>query len=309
MSTLVNTSQHKIPSRDGFILSATLLEPKSLKGCIQLNSATGVKKEFYLNFAKYLADEGYAVLLFDYRGIGESRPASLKGFKALNHEWGMKDMAATLDWLDNRFPSHKKYFIGHSAGGQQIGFMDNHHKINKAISVSSSTGYWAWLQSPYRYFTLWVWYVLAPIFTSTIGYLPSSWFKLGEDLPKGVANEWRSWCLSKNYFGKYLGKTISQHFFDQVKTPIHFLYPADDTIATDRTVESLKNFYSASPTTIEKIHPVDYGLKKIGHFGFFSRASKETLWPKTIKYFEHSPNIPRQVTRGAGTPEYVSYRD
>lgn len=34
---------------------------------------TGIKKEFYLNFSRYLCEAGFAVCLFDYRGIGESR--------------------------------------------------------------------------------------------------------------------------------------------------------------------------------------------------------------------------------------------
>src|SRR5690349_14184972 len=156
MSSITITN-HSISATDGFNLDAILFEPTSPKACIQVNSATGVKKEFYKNFAEYLASNNYAVVIFDYRGIGKSRPQSLRGFTALNHEWGQKDMAAVLDWLDDRCPSLKKYFVGHSAGGQQMGFMDNHHKISKAISISSSTGYWWWLSSPYKYFTLFVW--------------------------------------------------------------------------------------------------------------------------------------------------------
>ncbi len=286
MDKSVSITSHSIPSRDGFMLDAILFEPLRPKACIQINSATGVKKEFYKNFAEYLASNDYAVLIFDYRGIGKSRPKSLRGFDAFNHEWGQKDMAAVLDWLDHRYSNLKKYFIGHSAGGQQIGFMDNHHKVSKAISISSSTGYWRWLSSPYKYFTLLVWYVLVPCTVYTLGYLPSSWFRLGEDLPKAVAWEWRSWCLKQDYYGSFLGKTISKFYFEQVQFPILFLYPSDDTIATNRTVKSLRSFYRNAPTTVEKLNPRDFDLKKIGHFGLFSRASKEALWPKVVRYFE-----------------------
>lgn len=285
MHNQLSITSYSIPARDGFILDATLFEPEAPKACVQINPATGVKKEFYTNFATYLAEQGYAVLIFDYRGIGKSRPKSLRGFKARNHEWGQKDMAAVLDWFDHRYPHLKKYFIGHSAGGQQLGFMDNHHKVAKAISISSSTGYWQWLSSPYKYFTLLVWYVLVPGTVHTLGYVPSSWFGLGEDLPKGVALEWRSWCLKKDYYRDFLGKTIEKFFFDDIKFPIHFLFPSDDNIATDRSVESLKSFYRNALTTVEKLNPKDIGRKSIGHFGFFSRASRETLWPRVTAYF------------------------
>jgi predicted alpha/beta hydrolase len=176
-----------------------------------------------------------------------------------------------------------KFLIGHSAGGQQFGFMDNHHRISKAVFISTSTGYWKWLSSPYKYFTLFIWYGLAPTLNTTVGYLPASWFGLGEDLPKGVANEWRNWCLNELYFGKYFGDTIHVNFFNEIKSPIHFIYPEDDTIATDKTVESLKYFYSNAPITTDKIFLKEYKLKQVGHLGFFSRKVREQLWAKAIQ--------------------------
>jgi len=282
---MTRSESFTILSRDQFPLAATLVyshgEPR---GCVQINSATGVKKEIYTHFAVYLAEQGYHVLLFDYRGIGGSRPTSLRGFQAHNHEWGAKDMAAAVDWLHQQFPSLPIYAVGHSAGGQQLGFMDNHHKFKKMLAVSSSTGYWKHLASPYKYFTLFVWYGLEPVMNNTLGYLPASWFKLGEDLPKGVAKEWRRWCLSDSYYGQYLNGSLP-NFFEQVKIPIHFVYPEDDTIATERSVEGLRRFYVNSPTSVQRLLLREYGMNEIGHFGFFSRKSREKLWPEALRFF------------------------
>jgi len=275
----------QLPSRDGLLLDALLLESNAkVKGVVQLAGGTGIKKEFYLNFARYLQEQGYHTLLFDYRGIGGSKPQSLRGFEAKNHEWGQKDMAGVLDWLDDRYPSLPKFLVGHSAGGQQLGMMDNHHKFSKALLISSSTGYWKWIASPYKYFTLFVWQGLTPLMLNTVGYLPASWFRLGEDLPKGVAAEWRSWCLNATYFGKYFGTVIQKQFYSEVKIPIHFLYPEDDLIATDKTVASLRGFYTSAKTTTEKIILRDHHSQKVGHLGFFSRKSKERLWGKAVTY-------------------------
>lgn len=282
-------SKIKIPSRDGLLLDSVLLEAESIpKGVVQLAGGTGIKKEFYLNFARYLSEQGYHVLLFDYRGIGGSKPKSLVGFKALNHEWGQKDMAAILDWLTQRYNDLPKFLIGHSAGGQQLGMMDNHHQFTKALLISSSIGYWKWLASPYKYFTLFIWQGLAPVLLSTVGYLPASWFGLGEDLPKGVAAEWRSWCMNQQYFGKYFGTTIQKQFYSEVKIPLHFLFPEDDTIATDRTVKALKDFYTQASCSVEKIILKEHDLQRVGHLGFFSRKAQDKLWNKAVTFLTNT---------------------
>ena len=119
---------------------------------------------------------------------------------------------------------------------------------------------------------------------SIVGYFPASWFGLGEDLPKGVASEWGGWCLNKNYFGKYFGTTIQQQFYNKVKIPIHFIYPEDDTIATDRTVEALKDFYTQATCSVEKLILREHDLHTIGHLGFFSRKVKDKLWTRAVAY-------------------------
>jgi predicted alpha/beta hydrolase len=277
----------QIPSRDGILLGSLLFEGEGLvKGVIQIAGGTGIKKEFYFHFASYLRDNQYHVILFDYRGIGESRPGSLLDYEANLHDWGQKDMTAVLDWLEKKYPSLPKYLIGHSAGGQQIGFMDNHDKFSKAFLVSTASGYWNWLTSPYKYLTLFIWYILTPITTATIGYLPASWFGLGEDLPKGIANEWRSWCLNSNYLGKDLGSMIQSDYFAEVKIPLHFIYPEDDIIATQRSVMSMQSFYSNALITTEILFLKKYQMKAIGHLGFFSRKAKDKLWSKALIFLE-----------------------
>ncbi|CAM3221072.1 hypothetical protein EMST110833_02030 [Empedobacter stercoris] len=47
-----------------------------------ISSAIGVKQSFYTKFAIYLANKGYLVFTYDYRGIGDSKPNNLKNFKA-----------------------------------------------------------------------------------------------------------------------------------------------------------------------------------------------------------------------------------
>ena len=97
----------QLSARDGFPLAGRLWaipgapQPKSIA---LINSGAGIQSRFYDRFAAFLAQNGVPTLVYDYRGIGRSRPTSLRGFKASVEEWGSKDCAAVLDWLRDRFP-------------------------------------------------------------------------------------------------------------------------------------------------------------------------------------------------------------
>ena len=44
-----------------------------LNGAVLIGGAMGVRQDYYQRFAEWLAAQGYAVMTFDYRGMGESR--------------------------------------------------------------------------------------------------------------------------------------------------------------------------------------------------------------------------------------------
>ncbi|TAE90009.1 MAG: hypothetical protein EAZ80_13765 [Runella slithyformis] len=81
-----------IPSRDGFLLSALLFEPICSKGVVQISIGTGMKKEFYQHFAQFIAEQNYTVCLWEYRGMGQSRPNDVEVFKKIRYPfkkvWG-----------------------------------------------------------------------------------------------------------------------------------------------------------------------------------------------------------------------------
>jgi predicted alpha/beta hydrolase len=106
-----------ITAADGYQLSAAYSTPVGeSNGTIIFSSATGIKKEFYINFTRFLVQHGYKVLLYDYRGIGESAPANLKTSNSYMHEWGTMDMNAVLDFMVNEKGLSNIIWVGHSVG-------------------------------------------------------------------------------------------------------------------------------------------------------------------------------------------------
>src|SRR5687767_3874993 len=105
----------KITATDGFTISVTAYNPRRSNGKIVLiNSATGVKQSYYGEYATWLTEQGFKVYTYDYRGIGDSKPANLKGFKATMDEWGAKDYHSVLKYLFLAYPDSQFIVVGHS---------------------------------------------------------------------------------------------------------------------------------------------------------------------------------------------------
>jgi predicted alpha/beta hydrolase len=104
----------------------------------------------------------------------------------------------------------------------------------------------------------------------------------GENLPKGVALEWRKWCTHPNYFDPEFGKTLNPVYFDQITTPIKSIQIQDDPLANKVTANKLLKYFKNAKIEVEEIDPKNYGVEKIGHTGFFSRKFKDSLWVKIM---------------------------
>ena len=271
----------KIPARDGYLLSARLFVPtQPSKGFVQIHSGTGIPQKLYANFARFLAENGFTALTFDYRGIAASAPELLEESDAKISDWGKLDMPGVFDWVLKNFPNQKKIIAAHSMGGQMVGLMDNYKDIDQLFLIASSTGYWWDMSSPYKWLPAFFWYFFIPIHTKMFGYVNAMKVKQGENLPKGVALQWRKWCTDKNYFKSDLEGELRPVFYDKITFPIKSIQIQDDQLANKKTSNKLLKYYKNAPIEVEVIKPNDLGVDKIGHTGFFSRKFKNSLWTK-----------------------------
>lgn len=83
-----------------------------VRGHLVVAGATGVPQLFYKAFAEFASAHGYTTLTLDYRGIGLSRPASLKGFRMAYLDWAHQDLAAAVDAMAHE--SLPLFMVGHS---------------------------------------------------------------------------------------------------------------------------------------------------------------------------------------------------
>lgn len=135
--------------------------------------ATGITKQFYHSFASWLSKQGFNVLVFDFRGIGESLHGALKKSRASIVQWGQLDIPAAVDTLLQKTHAEQIYLLGHSAGGQLLGIMPNHAKIAKTIAVSGSTGHVKHLSGRTKILAPLMFKGIFPIARYTLGYGPT----------------------------------------------------------------------------------------------------------------------------------------
>jgi predicted alpha/beta hydrolase len=251
--------------------------------------AMGVEQRYYAEFAKWMAAQGYLVLSFDYRGMGASRPDTLKhslrGLDADIRTWAERDAAAALDELARQLGDAAKpiHWLGHSLGGQILGLLPNRERVGRAVTVGSGSGYWRENSVGLRRYVWWLWYVIVPLALPLCGYFPGRRLRKVGDLPRGVMAQWRRWCLDRDYMMGEGGAALRTQYA-ALKLPMLSLSFTDDEFMSRRNVESLHGFYTGAAPELRRIAPQDIGERRIGHFGFFRHRFQANLWPQVARF-------------------------
>lgn len=263
-----------LEASDGYPLAATIYPGG--EQTVVVGSATAVPRRFYRHLARFLQEWGATVVLFDYRGIGDSRPKSLKGFKGSFSDWGLYDLAGVIRWVRKRKPE-KVFLIGHSAGGQVAALADE--PVDAMVTFSSQSGYWKLQGGWQKLAVCFHMYVTFPLLCALFGYMP--WSRLGSalDLPKGAALEWARWCRDPLYL---MGDSaLPLHLYEQFEAPVLAYSFADDDWGTAASVDFMMGHYP----NLTRRH-LDLP-RKLGHFGFF-RQNNSDLWPQITEFFEQA---------------------
>ncbi|MEW9797381.1 alpha/beta hydrolase family protein [Alteromonas sp. CYL-A6] len=274
----MNEQHIPITCADGTLLAGTLYQPHEVQGTVMIGPATGIKRQFYSHFARYLCGRGFAVLTYDNRGIGESLQGSLAACDASLIHWGRHDMTAVLDTLNARFPGLPHFLVGHSAGGQLVGLMENAHALTAMCNVGSSSGQLRNMRPGYQIKAHFFMNLFIPLSNLVFGYTQSHWVGMGEPLPRQVARQWQQWCNGQGYVKTAFGREITKHHYDTLSMPSRWLLANDDDIANLKNVHDMLSVFDRLPADIVTIEPAEHGQRSIGHMGFFSRRA-QALWP------------------------------
>ncbi|NJM42965.1 MAG: alpha/beta fold hydrolase [Brachymonas sp.] len=282
------TSQDiELTTTDGYRLAATVYHPafdaSDTEQWIVIGCATAVPRGFYKRFCEYVASRGVHAIAADYRGIGGSKHAPLRGFKMDYADWSNKDLAAVVDYATKRGAA---YMVGHSLGGHALGQLPDPNALRAAYFCGSGAGWHGWMP-PAERIKVWVlWNLIGPVVTSLLGYQPMSKFGIGEDIPLGVYRDWKRWCSFPRYFFDDTAPdavAIAQQF-DRITIPVAAAVSTDDLWAPPASRDAFFSGYRNTQVERIDLEAKALGVQQVGHMGYFRKEVGQRLWPDLLTW-------------------------
>lgn len=278
----------RVSADDGWSLAVRRCTPTdgAPRGHLVVASATGVPQGFYRRFAERAAARGYAVTTFDYRGIGDSAPASLRNLRMHLLDWARLDLAAVLADTHARASREGRsvLLVGHSFGGHTLGLLPRPDLLAGAFFLGSGSGWTGWMPRAEQLRVHAMWRVVGPWTVRRHGYLAWSRFGMGEDLPVDAYRQWRHWCGFPGYF--FDDPEVADELraaFAALDLPVVYLSATDDRWASPRSRDAFVAHYRPGVVETRDVTPASIGRPTIGHLGYF-REDAAPLWEDVLDW-------------------------
>ena len=287
-------------AEDGYVLKGFLwrhAHPDAARPVVIINAATSVRCRYYARFAAFLHAHGFDVLTYDYRGIGESRPASLRGFEAGWIDWGRLDFEAALQYVSTHFPGQPIHVAAHSVGGFLIGLAASSHRISRVFTMGAQYAYWRDYVGHKRGRMFLRWHVLMPALTALFGYFPGARLGWLEDTPSGVVRDWtaRHPRFEENW-ARLLPAAERRALLERfaaMRGDTLAVSLSDDEFGTPSAIRRLLGYFRHSRRTHLHLRPEAAGERQVGHFAFFHSRFEHSLWQIPLAWLRHG-RLPAQ---------------
>ncbi len=277
------TEEIELQCEDGVTLPATVWRASAdgkPRHAVVIAPALGVPRKFYNKFAAALAQAGYSVLVFDYRGIdGAGQQVATRDLQ-LAH-WGQRDLQSALRYTRTHLQADKLVLVGHSIGGQLPGLAPEAQHVDAFVMVAASLPHGSRYGLRDRLQIELLWRVFVPLLGRGERFPARRIGFASIDLPGPIVREWAAWGSSKDYlFDPRFGLDTSA--YARFKVPLLAYSFEDDGYASRAAVEALNARYSAAKQTHRHIARVPG--KTYGHFGYFRESQRDTLWRETLEW-------------------------
>ncbi|PZP03959.1 MAG: phosphoheptose isomerase [Corynebacterium urealyticum] len=280
----------RIECADGTVLAGQWVLPAGdgpVRKAVALHPATGVDMHLYRKFAVFLAERGWAGLIYDFRGTGESATPGDKSNRAIRmSDWIVKDVPAATRALKERFPDASHAAVAHSVGAHGMLATQHEEPVEAMVMIASHAGITRTVRTAAGRAKVWtIFNVVTPVCEKLMGYVPVEALGVGKTIPLGVMLQWRSWAAQKQYFFDDPEFDFAERF-TKAEGPVLSVVMADDlwahrgavNVLTDKLVRAdvLKQGVEAGEGTANG---------PVGHMGFY-RSKHRNLWPGVAEWLE-----------------------
>lgn len=269
---------------DGYRLAATLHGPDGARRVAVLSPAMAVPRRFYSDFAQALAEQGIATLVYDYRGMGGSRPERLRGAPFELAHWGELDLDAAIGWVRSGLAPERLYLIGHSVGGQIVGLAPQARHADALLSVAAQSGWWGHWSGSGKLGMFLLWHAAIPLLARSFGLFPAR-LVLGQDLPAGVARQWARWGRDPAYLrGRHAPASASN--FDAIRAPLLAIGIARDGFAPRPAIESMLAWFPNARSELREVGFRDARGRRLDHFSWFKPEVGAPFWRECVDWLD-----------------------
>ncbi len=307
----------RLQAIDGRALAATWHEPAAgARAVAVLSSATGVPRGFYAAFAGWLAQRGYAVLSYDYRGVAGSRQGPLRQERASMRDWAVLDMRAALAEAERRrvgpalAEAERRrvgasgtalplLLVGHSFGGNAIAFAEGVQRADALLMVAAQLGEARLFPGHHRWVAEFFFRGLIPALAPLYGGLPGRVLGPGAAaLPARVAQQWARWGRTRGW--AYADPQMRPfRAASALAVPVH-LWDIDDDLrfAPPRAVDALAALFRNAAVQRHTLRVAEVGAGPLGHFGAFRRRAGPAVWQRLLAPIEAASPALRAAALG-----------
>ena len=233
-----------------------------------------IPQSTYHFFAKFLAEEGFGVLTFDYRGVGRSTGDSDENHINLD-DWIHLDLPAAVDTVRKQCQPQFLAIVAHSIGGQLLGMSPIVDQVNGALLIAAQRGIPRLFKGKGRLAVFYA-YTFFPILIRLFGRLPVSKWTFPVACPADAVRQWVRWGRA-GVFTNWEGKKVENRF-QRVRFPIISAVIEDDVYAPEPAVKALARLFVNADPELITISPKTYAAESIGHFNLFHRKMPKKLW-------------------------------
>ncbi len=243
--------------------------------------AMATTASFYEPFASWLAEHGCVAYTFDYQGYGSSATSPITEVQAHVMDWA-DDVAVVARWVQQDAQGLQITWIGHSLGGHLMPFARDEAGAlipQAAINVACGSGYWGYSEGKMRLLAPLLWTVLAPASMRVYGYFPGKKLGVLGDVPSSVMRPWSGWCRNRGYLVGVMPEHAAT--YASVRIPVTSLSFTDDDMIPEPAIRDVEQRLTGARLEALRVDPEAYGLKSIGHMGFF-RSKSAPVWEREI---------------------------